>query len=153
MIQRIQTLYLLVAALLTGILCFTPFATFLRENELFRQTVWGIAANGEAVGIVVRTTPMAILTLVAAVLPIVIIFLYKKRELQMRLCVAEIVLLIGLCVYMGMYLFRSGSAAISDGMAFSPVDIFPILAILLTFIALKRIAKDESLVRSLDRIR
>jgi hypothetical protein len=153
MIQRIQTLLLLITALLTGVLCLVPFATFLREGEIFRQTVWGIDPSAGSPGMVVKTLPMAVLTILAALLPLVTIFLYKKRELQMRLCVVEIILLLGLAVYMGMYLFRSGAGEISDRIAFSVVDLFPLIGIVLTFVALKRIMRDEILVRSLDRIR
>jgi hypothetical protein len=153
MIQRIQTLLLLIVAVLTGVLCLVPFATFLRDGELFRQTVWGIHSAGQQAVMVVRTTPMGILAILATLLPLVIIFLFKKRELQMRLCVVEIILLVGLCVYMGMYLMRSGSDDISERVALATVDLFPLIAIVLTFIALKRITRDEILVRSLDRIR
>ena len=153
MIQRIQSLLLLIAAILTGVLCLTPFATILSEGALLKQTVWGIHTTGEVAEMIVRTTPMGILTILATLLPLVTIFLFKRRELQMRLCVVEIVLLLGLCVYMGMYLFQSGSEAITDRLAFAPVDLFPVIAIVLMFIALKRIVRDEILVRSLDRIR
>lgn len=152
MIQRIQSLYLLITAVLMAVLCFVPFASFLYEGELFRQTAWGISSTGDAAEMVVKTTPMGILAVLSALLPVVIIFLYKKRELQMRLCVVEIILLIGLIVYVVMFLVRSGSD-ISDKIAFSVVDLFPLLGIILSFMALKRIMKDELLVKSLDRIR
>jgi hypothetical protein len=95
---------------------------------------------------------MGILAVLSALLPLVVIFLYKKRGLQMRLCVVEMILLVGLIVYLAMYLFRSGSD-ISDKLVFSITDLFPLLAIILTFMAFKRIMKDEMLVKSLDRIR
>ncbi|MDR0953895.1 MAG: DUF4293 domain-containing protein [Rikenellaceae bacterium] len=152
MIQRIQTLYLLLVAVLMAILCFVPFASFLHENEVFRQTVWGIAADGARGELIVKTIPMGILAVLSALLPLVVIFLYKKRGLQMRLCVVEMILLVGMIVYLAMYLFRSGSD-ISDKLVFSVTDLFPLLAIILTFMAFKRIMKDEMLVKSLDRIR
>ena len=152
MIQRIQSLYLLLAAGLMAVLCFVPFASFLHEGEVFRQTVWGISSTGETVAKVVPTLPMGILAVLSALLPFVIIFLYKNRGLQMRLCIAEIVLLVGMVIYMAMYLFRSGSD-ISDRIALSVVDIFPVLAMILVFMAFKRIMKDHLLVKSLDRIR
>jgi hypothetical protein len=153
MIQRIQTLFLFLTALLTGVLCFHHFATFLHEGEIFRQTVWGISSTQTPeAGMVVKTIPMGILAVLATLLPIVVIFLYKKRELQVRLCVVEIVLQLGLIVYMGVYLFQD-SRNISEWIVFSVVDLFPVLAIVLTFIAMKRIIRDIVLVRSLDRIR
>ena len=153
MIQRIQTLFLLIAAALMGVLCFVPFASFLWEGEVFRQTVWGVQAISENASVEnFGTIPMGILTLLSAVLPLVTIFLYKHRGLQMRLCIVEIVLLLGVSVYMAMYLFRS-SSEITDKVVFSVVDLFPILAMFLSFLAFKRIMKDHLLVKSLDRIR
>ena len=152
MIQRIQSLYLLIVAVLMGVLCFVPFASFLREVEIFEQTVWGIRSTGETMEVVVKTIPMGILATLSALLPLVTIFLYKKRELQMRLCIVELVLLLGMVIYMAMYLFRTGSD-ISDKIVFSVVDLFPVLAMILTGMAFKRIMKDQLLVKSLDRIR
>lgn len=152
MIQRIQSLFLLIVVLLMGALCFVPFASFLHEGEIFRQTVWGISSTGENAEMVVKTIPMGILVVLATLLPLVTIFLYKKRELQMRLCVVELVLLLGVVIYMAMYLFRSGSD-ISDKIAFSIVDLFPLIAMILTWMAFRRIMKDEILIKSLNRIR
>ncbi len=152
MIQRIQSLYLLIVAGLMAAMCFVPFTTFLHGGELFRQTVWGIAPDGEAAETVVKTLPMGILTVLSALLPLVTLFLYKKRGLQMRLCMVELVLLLGVVVYLAMFLLRSGSE-LSDGIAFSVVDLFPVLSMILTFMAFRRIMRDEILVRSLDRIR
>lgn len=152
MIQRIQSLYLLIVAALMAVLCFVPFASFLHGGELFRQTVWGIAPDGNAAETIVKTVPMGILTVLSTLLPLVILFLYKRRTLQMRLCAVEFVLLLGVAVYLAMFLLRSGSE-LSDGIAFSVVDLFPVLAMVLIFMAFNRIMKDHVLVRSLDRIR
>ena len=152
MIQRIQTLYLLIVAGLMAAMCFVPFASFLHGGELFRQTVWGITPDGETVETVVNTLPMGILTVLSTLLALVILFLYKKRELQMRLCMVELILLLGVVAYLVMFLVRSGSD-LSDGIAFSVVDLFPMLSIILTFMAFRRIMRDELLVKSLDRIR
>jgi hypothetical protein len=153
MIQRIQTLFLFLAALLTGVLCFRYFTTFLHEAEVFRQTVLGIySTQTPDAGLIVKTTPMGILAVLATLLPVVMIFLYKKRELQARLCMVEIILQLGLLVYMGMYLLHN-HRKIAEWIAFSVVDLFPLLAGVLTFLAMKRILQDIALVRSLDRIR
>lgn len=152
MIQRIQTLYLLAAAILMALFCFLPFATFLYGGEVFKQTVWGINSSIEGAEVVARTIPMGILTVISALLPLATIFLFKRRGLQMRLCVVEIILLLGVVVYMVMYLFRSGSD-ITEKIAFSIVDAFPVLAMILVFVAFRKIMRDHLLIKSLDRIR
>ncbi len=152
MIQRIQTLYLFLAAVLAGLLCFLPFVEFLKGAEVFEQTVWGIRTVGEAAEIVVPTTPMGVLAVLCTGLPLVTIFLYKKRLLQLRMCIVEIVLLVGLSAYMILFLVRTGGE-FSDRAVFSIVDLFPLLALVLTVLAFRGISKDIVLIRSLDRIR
>lgn len=161
MIQRIQTLYLLLAAGLLAAFCLLPFVEFLKDGALFEQTVWGIRASAEtpaiaetaeAVGYLVRTTPMGVLAALAALLPAVTIFLYRRRLLQLRLCIVEIVLLIGLLAYLVLYLVRT-AGEFSDRAVFSFAAIFPLLALVLTVPAFRGISKDIVLVRSLDRLR
>ena len=152
MIQRIQTLYLFLVAVLTALLCFLPFVEFLKEGEVYEQTVWGIRSANEAAETVVPTTPMGILAMLCTGLPLVTIFLYKKRLLQIRMCIVEIVLLVGLSAYMILFLVRTGGE-FSDRAVFSIVDLFPLLGLVLTGLAIRGISKDIVLVRSLDRIR
>lgn len=152
MIQRIQSLYLLLVAILMAILCFLPFAEFLKDTEVYEQTVWGIRTVGENPEYVLNTTPMAILTILSALLPLVTIFLYKWRLLQMRMCIVEMVLLIGLLAYMIMFLVRTGGD-FSDKIVFSIVDLFPLVSLVFAFLAFRGIYKDIVLVKSLDRIR
>ncbi len=152
MIQRIQTLYLFLAAVLTGLLCFLPFVEFLKDAQFYEQTVWGIRTTAEAAETVVATTPMGILAVLCTLLPVVTIFLYKRRLLQMRLCIVQMVLLTGLLAYMVLFLVRTGGE-FSQRAVFSVVDLFPLIALVLTVLAFRGISRDIVLVRSLDRIR
>ncbi len=151
MIQRIQTLYLFVVFLLMGAMCLFPLANFIRETEMFRLTAWGVRTVGEYPVYEPRLIYMSILLGLSTLLPLVTIFLYKKRLVQIRLCFMEIVFLVGMQVYAVIYLYRC--YLISDKIVFSLVDIFPLLGIVLTWVALRKIIKDEALVRSLNRIR
>ncbi|MBR4999907.1 MAG: DUF4293 family protein, partial [Rikenellaceae bacterium] len=68
----------------------------------------------------------------------------------------EIVLLLGSLIFMGIYYFLSNRM-------FSELDfhiqslriavVFPVVSLILTYMASRAIFKDEMLVRSLDRIR
>ncbi|MFW6095311.1 MAG: DUF4293 family protein, partial [Bacteroidota bacterium] len=85
MIQRIQTLYLLIALILTGVLFFFPFAEILSaENELYSFHFNGFY-HAESEELYIQTIPSIILLIAIALLNIVIIFLFKKRIIQMRL--------------------------------------------------------------------
>jgi hypothetical protein len=113
MIQRIQSVYLLLAAVLL-VVCF-----------LFDE---GMQPSG--------------LTLCLAVVSLVDIFLFKNRNLQARICLA--VMFAGI-VY---YIFMAVKQPIIGW-----YSALPMAAVLLHFLARKRILMDEKLVRSLDRIR
>jgi len=159
MIQRIQTLYLLLAAGLLAVFSLLPFVEFLKDGALFEQTVWGIRASAgtyapspEVAGYLVRTTPMGILAGIATLLPFITIFLYKRRLLQLRLCIVEIVLLVGLLAYLVLYLVRT-AGDFSDRAVFALADLLPLLALVLTVLSFRAISRDIVLVRSLDRIR
>ena len=98
MIQRIQSLYLLLVAVLTGLMLLMPLGTFLGGTEEMYLTAFGFsdAADGTPV---LTAYGLAATVIAAALLPFVTIFLYKKRLLQFRLCVVETVLLAGVMLF------------------------------------------------------
>ena len=162
MIQRIQTIYLFVLTALMAAVLFTPLARFLGGTEEFRLMVFGVKSLEEPAGLgadslyVVSTLYMGILVVLSTLLPLVNIFLYKRRWLQMRLCVVEIVLLIGVQIFVCYYIFKAWHSVAGfeiHSVSYSLVDIFPLIGIVLAYMAMRGIIKDETLVRSLDRIR
>lgn len=93
MIQRIQTLYLLIVAALMAVTLFAPLAWFgLGGEELTLHAFALRSASGEIVRPPIWT---GLLLTLACALPLAVIFLYKRRLVQIRLCVAELVLLAG----------------------------------------------------------
>lgn len=142
MIQRFQTLYLLVAALLYAIITFRPLATItLPDNtvqmvEAFDMTGIGIA------------------TIVLAVLQVIAIFLYSNRKLQMRF----VQVLIVLTVVFGGVLYYSHTVQQSTVSAkavysYQLATFLPIIILIVQSIAFLRIRADHRLVRSMDRLR
>ena len=92
----------------------------------------------------------------AAVVPLIALFLFKNRMLQIRLCAVELVLLAGAEIFMAIYYYLSDrmfSQMEFHTQGFRIAIIFPIIALILDYLALRAIFKDEALVRSLDRIR
>ena len=78
--------------------------------------------------------------------------------MQIRLCVSEIVLLLGSAAFVALYCYRvctllqtiiSGDINFTLGFA----SLMPVVSIIPVVLAIRGIAKDEALVRSLDRIR
>lgn len=143
MIQRIQTIYLLIASVVSGglIFVFNLWKT-LKENvftlDLFQYD-----------SIVFKCIP--ILFFASAILSIITIFLFKKRQLQFvigRISILINLFLLGLLIYLSLNL--PGEIMVSE----KGIGMFlPILAILLIVLANKAIKKDEDLVKSVDRLR
>ncbi len=156
MIQRIQSVYLFLTALLITLMLCLPLARFFGSAEAFTLTAFGVkSAQGEA-SYVVSTLYMGIVLVLAAVVPFVNIFLFKKRMVQIRLCIVEIILLIGAQIFVGYYLYRAAHSVAGftyHAMKYTLPDVFPLIGIIFTYLALRGIARDETLVRSLDRIR
>lgn len=147
MIQRIQTVYILVAALLTGTLFKLKFADISVNNELFTFTSQGIFNDG---GMVFNGLPILIFIGIISLLHLVTIFLFKKRILQIRLLVFTIILLLGL---FGMFFYFVYSGFEGAKVAFKIPVAFPLVAVILDYLAIRAIGKDEALIRSLNRIR
>ena len=107
MIQRIQTLYLLIIAALMAVTLFSGLAWFAGDAGEFGLYAFGLkTAEGE---LVQSTVYMGVLLALACALPLVTVFLFRRRLLQIRLCVVEMVLLLGSLVMEGVYYFLSWS--------------------------------------------
>jgi hypothetical protein len=156
MIQRIQSVYLLAASLVLFALFLFP----LVNNLILNGHADNIMVTGiyEVInGVRTKTSSFIFLTLatvVAGLLPLIGIFLYKNRKKQISYCYIAIVLLIG-------YSFYSAETVkdfVGAGVTLRPENyglgiILPSLAIVLIFFAIRGINKDEKLVRSADRLR
>ncbi|MFI3285430.1 MAG: DUF4293 domain-containing protein [Rikenellaceae bacterium] len=153
MIQRIQTIYLLIATLIMASLFFVPLATFTTSGDIYDLSVMGIrSADGS---MVYATQYLIIIAAITTLLPLINIFLFKKRMLQIRLCVVQIVLALGTLAVAGVYYYLS-NRFFSEELTNYSIRIAcanPLIAILFDYLALKGIFKDEMLIKSLDRIR
>ena len=151
MIQRIQSLYLLVSTIL-GVVCLSlslgRFSTEQGERIADLFNLWvKTAETGEY-----SFSPWALfaLLLVVTTLTFLAIFLYKSRALQMRTLSLCIVLLIGYYAYFVFFVLMSrGETSFIP----SPTAALPFVCIVLDYLAFRGILKDELLVRSLDRLR
>ena len=99
MIQRIQSLYLLLASAFMSLTLFMPIATFVVDGQTYELTAFSLTC-GE---ISQSTIWLGIILAIATALPLITIFLFKKRTLQIRLCAVEVVLLIGSLVLVALY--------------------------------------------------
>jgi hypothetical protein len=137
MIQRQQSLWLLLSTICAVLSYILPFYSGTRQGN-----------NGIEKAIIdaASTYALMILTGISVLLSFITIFLYKDRKLQLRLCLAG-VLLSALIIVLYFVEIRSLSGSISLSAVF-------VFAILVGYImAAIGIRKDEKLVKALDRLR
>jgi hypothetical protein len=155
MIQRIQTVYLLIVAGLFIALLFLPIG-FLQSGEQFYSfDVSGLNTATQPSELVYPTWSLMAIAAIIILLSFVIIFLYKRRILQIRICVFNTLLMIGFCVLTGIYAWQFTQSPDLPG---AKLNIhfraaFPIIAVILNYLAIRNIGADEALVRSLERLR
>ena len=157
MIQRIQTLYLLLSIAVGITQCFIPIAGFLTADSLWCE--WSFNAwhmqSGE---LILSTWAMAILLVTIPLVSLVTVLLYKKRILQMRLSIFNIVVMAGYYLLYAYYywLVKQHVAVDAEMVRMGAMTIgsaLPMVEMILTAMALRRIWKDEVLIRSLNRLR
>jgi peptidoglycan/LPS O-acetylase OafA/YrhL len=154
MIQRSQTLYLLLAAITVFLLFIFPIAELVDKASsiyIFRYRGFYEVVDG-AEKLINLTIPLAILLFVSAILPLIIIFLYKKRKLQMKLCIFNIILVFCALGLIAFYVAASYSK-IEANVQYKVSASLPIIAIILIVMAYLGIKKDDKLIKSIDRIR
>jgi len=137
MIQRIQTVYMIVALVMTGVLPFVfPLWTLADRKEFFFM---GSQAYSILFGLSTSLSLLAIL-------------FYKKRQHQFvinRLNIILDLILLGLFLYRSLNLSGETPAVSEKGIGM----FLPIVSIVFLVLANKAIKKDEDLVKSVDRLR
>ncbi|MEA4985968.1 hypothetical protein SDC9_46415 [bioreactor metagenome] len=155
MIQRIQTLYLLLVVIVTTVTFFSPFAGLQNAEqaaiyEMSYRGLFEMNTSGD-----IRLANIWTLTALMAIVPLIsliTVFLFKKRLLQIRLIISNIILMAGFYGLMFIYLWQYGKALDASLYLEIPAA-FPLVGIILSIMAIRAIAKDEALVKSLNRIR
>ena len=137
MFQRIQTIYLLLAFVATGVL---PF--FIPLWILLDGVAYLFIQNQVYVALFGLSTTLTLLSIIS----------YKKRQNQFvmgRLNIILNLILLGLFVYRSLNLSGETPLVSEKGIGM----FLPIVAIVLLVLANKAIKKDEDLVKSVDRLR
>ena len=153
MIQRIQTVFLIVTVILMGIMLFTPLATIVDAYDTYyilRADSFSRVTEGQNVSELV-VWPLFILIIILTVLPLTTIFLFKKRLLQMRFCIFESILNV-LFYVLFFYELKGITNQMDEAITSYNVYILPLplVAIIFNLLAWKRIGQDEMLIKSLN---
>ena len=150
MIQRIQTLYLLLVVVLGTLLCVFSPVQFLHPEATEYVSIHAM-----------DKWPMAVMTMAVPVLALVTIFLFKHRMVQTRLNIMNVVLCLGYYALLALYTAYvvKGYEMIGD-VSMAGADWYlnvwagiPLINVVLLMMATRSILKDEALVRAADRLR
>jgi len=155
MLQRIQSIYLLFAALVIAALFVFPLVHDVYvDGQSVTIKVAGIynSVNGQSTQLQ-AFMPLTIATIVVALIPLAIIFMYRDRKKQIMLCYGAMGIILAYSYWVSTTVKNAIGGANLEMSNYGIGIILLSLAIFLVVFAQKAIQKDEKLVRSADRLR
>lgn len=149
MIQRIQSVYLLlVTALLITSMCL-PVGSFIgADAAMYTFKPLGVEVGGTFYS----TWGVLGILLLSSIVAFATIFLFKNRMLQIRMSIFNSILLIGYYMAFLAFMFvlkRDLNASFQISWALC----FPLICIILNYLAIRAIGRDEVMVKAADRLR
>ena len=154
-IQRWQSLLLLIAAAVMGVFSFLSLGEVQLPEYTLNLTALGFSIEGESAtnatsGYYISTVPFFVISLLSAIIPLINIFFFKNLPLQKKMCLIECLFLVVVIVIAG----YEGYSMISGGeVSWSTMIVAPFLALIATAMAFSRISADHRLLKSVDRLR
>lgn len=151
MIQRIQTVYWLLAVLLAVVWFFFPYASIeVPEGAL---PIYPLGLRGGAASMHLTTCwGTAILGVLTAAVPLFCIFAYRRAAWQIRGAVISALLSVGLVILEAYYVYAC--AGVANGVWRLKVAFWlPLLAAILSYAGLRGALRDRAFLRRMDRLR
>jgi hypothetical protein len=155
MIQRVQSIYLLLTTLLSFLFLNGSFLSFINKTGSLIKITFSNILKGtgtqdfETAG---NVFPLAAIIVVIPVLALITIFFYKNRTHQLRLA-RILIIIISLFILVSAYYSYSVSAQYGAQLIPGFKMILPFLMLVFSILAFRGIRKDERLVKSYDRLR
>lgn len=151
MIQRIQSIYLLISFITSALLLFLPLSEYTIAGETYKLFVGGINPSLESSP---NTWPLLVLTALVGILSIYCIFQYKNRSFQLKINTAamflNLFLVVAIFYYSDQMLKIENTSAEFKNLFATYLPVISVLAIIL---ANRGIRKDENLLKKSDRLR
>ena len=160
MIQRVQTIYMLASVIAILTMHFFWLASFAIPEATFELNSLGLVCQTKGFETDRMVWELFSVLLLMVALPLVNIFLYKKRKVQLRVLIYTIVLNV---LYYGLFFWecsrlKGDVAALSQG---SVVDVhynimmlvMPAVSIFALIMAARGVIFDIALIKSLERLR
>ena len=151
MIQRRQTLFLILLTFLGIALLFIPSVRVRNPSELFAVFLVPLEHSGLSSSL--GHMAAVLINFVALILSCITIFIYKKRELQAKLCYVLMILWLGLTLMIEFcpFVVLPDSSFVVENTHFG--TLIGILGMFAAYLSLRHIKKDIELLKSADRIR
>lgn len=151
MIQRIQTLFLLIVTLLSGLML-SGDLLLLRSGggTLFSFGFYGVGEYGGK--IIQSLLPLKVVMAATPLLALTAIFLFRNRKLQMRIAMLVLLLSLG-TILLGAFYILMFNRKIEISVVWKIKALFPLLSAVFAWLAWRAVSHDEEKVRSYDRLR
>ena len=153
MLQRIQTIYLMIVTMLAALSCALPVANFYNDLWQLQLSAWQLQSlSAQPAAVTAHFWGLFAISLLIPIVAFATIWLYRKRMLQIRLCILNMLFMLGYYAVLGVC---SWQVVDKFDVSFVPqlAAVFPLVNIILTWLALRGIGKDEAKVRAADRLR
>ena len=155
MIQRIQSLYLLLTTLLSLLFLKGSFLNFVdKTGSVIKVTFNGIIRDtgGQGFELIEKLLPLTALIILIPAISLVIIFIFKNRKIQLWLALSVIILIVGfifVSIFYSWFVITEYGAELVPGFKM----VIPVLILIFSILAYRGIRKDDNLVKSYDRLR
>ena len=155
MIQRIQSVYLFLIALLSSLLLSGSILNFINgSGSVFKITFDSIlkSTGGQGSELIEKLMPLSALIILIPIISLITIFIFKNRKIQLKLAIFLMIL----CTLQVIALIHGSIKTMSKFEASLTPGFkmfLPLIMLILSILAYRGIKKDDHLVKSYDRLR
>ena len=155
MIQRIQSLYLLLTTILSLLFLKGNFLNFIdKSGYAIKVTFKGIITNAgrQDFELIEKLLPLSAIIILIPLLSLIAILLFKSRKIQVWLSLSIIVLVVGFIIasiFYSCFIITEYGTEIIPGLKM----VVPVLILIFAILAYRGIRKDDRLIKSYDRLR
>lgn len=152
MIQRIQSVYLLLVTILLVVAICLPVGQYIGTDGVTTHIFKPLGVT-LADGTFQSTWGLFGILLLSAIIAFCTIFLFRNRMLQVRMTIFSSLLLIGyyIAFFVFMFMLKSDLDAMNFQLGWALC--LPVVCIILNYLAFRAIYRDELMVKAADRLR
>lgn len=157
MIQRIQTIFLLLVIIFITLSISLPIAFYSNfiQGQQFNYSVIGYLHPTGSLTAGFSSIPLLLCGVISILLALTAIFTYKKRRFQFNVSGINILVIL---FYIGIIIYYfsdviTGTVTNDVKVSLKVPIVFPIIALIFNILAMLSIKKDDNLIKSLDRLR